>query len=193
MEHLSEAFWTNRYRSSQTGWDLGAVSPPLKEYIDQLKDKSIAILIPGCGNGYEAEYLHDQGFTDVHVIDLSSEPLNALKTRIPDFPEAHVHQGDFFTHKGTYDLILEQTMFCAIDPKLRAEYARKSAELLKPGGKLVGLLFNVDFDGGPPYGGGREEYLTYFEPYFGKITMDPCHNSIPPRQNRELFIRLTKD
>jgi hypothetical protein len=38
-----------------TGWDLGWYLP-IKNYIDTLKDKDIAILIPGCGNTYEAAY-----------------------------------------------------------------------------------------------------------------------------------------
>jgi hypothetical protein len=43
----------------------------LKKYIDTLKDKDIAILIPGCGNTYEAAYLLEQGFTNVTVIDIA--------------------------------------------------------------------------------------------------------------------------
>jgi hypothetical protein len=38
-------------------------------------------------------------------------------------------EADFFDLKGTYDLILEQTMFCAIDPQSCMEYAKKTAEL----------------------------------------------------------------
>jgi hypothetical protein len=48
------------------------VSPPIKAYIDTLKNKDIAILIPGCGNTYEAAYLLlEQGFTNVTVIDIA--------------------------------------------------------------------------------------------------------------------------
>lgn len=62
---LDADFWNERYSSQQTGWDIGSPSTPLKEYIDQLTDKDIRILIPGCGNAYEAEYLHQQGFSNV--------------------------------------------------------------------------------------------------------------------------------
>lgn len=192
MENLSEDFWTERYTSQNTGWDIGYVSTPIKEYVDQLNDKSIRILIPGCGNGYEAEYLHKEGFTNVHILDLSSEPLKAFQNRITDFPEGHIHKGDFFTHEGEYDLILEQTMFCAIDPSLRAKYAEVVDRLLVSGGKLVGLLFDFPLESGPPFGGDEEEYLSYFEPYFSEIHMERCHNSIAPRQGRELFIKLSK-
>jgi len=50
-------YWTNRYNSDKTGWDLGEPSQPLTQYIDQIKNKEIKILIPGAGNAYEAEYL----------------------------------------------------------------------------------------------------------------------------------------
>lgn len=192
MEHLSEGFWTDRYLNNQTGWDLGEVSPPLKAYFDQLNDKSLRILIPGCGNAYEAEYLFKNGFTNVHVIDLSQEPLNGLANRIPEFPQDHMHCGDFFEHEGEYDLIIEQTMFCAIDPKLRTEYAKKAASLLSEKGKLVGVLFNTSFEGGPPYGGSIDEYFSYFDPYFSTIHMEECYNSVGPRADREVFMILRK-
>jgi thiopurine S-methyltransferase len=191
MEKLSEEFWSDRYSNNMTGWDLGVVSPPIQAYFDQVEDESIKILIPGCGNSYEAEYLWNMGFKNVHVIDLAKEPLQNLKNRVPGFPEHHLHQGDFFDHDSKYDVIVEQTMFCAIDPSLRRKYAEKVYELLRPGGKLVGLLFNKEFEGGPPYGGSKDEYLGYFD-QFTSIEMEPCHNSIAPRSGSELFIKIIK-
>ena len=38
-------YWEDRYDANLTGWDMGKVSPPLKDYFDQLKDKSLKILI----------------------------------------------------------------------------------------------------------------------------------------------------
>ncbi|MDX2362766.1 MAG: methyltransferase domain-containing protein [Crocinitomicaceae bacterium] len=192
MEHLSEEFWTNRYAEDATGWDLGTISPPIKAYIDQLENKELKILIPGCGNGHEAEYLWQQGFSNVHLLDLSKAPLDDFQNRLPDFPSNQIHVGDFFTHEGTYDLIFEQTMFCAIDPSLRAKYASTSAHLLRNGGKLVGVMFNTDFDGGPPYGGSKKEYEEYFQPFYTSVEMNECYNSIQPRLGRELFVQFVK-
>ena len=89
-------------------------------------------------------------------------------------------------------MIIEQTLYCAIDPLLRNDYARKSAELLDTGGKLVGVLFNRTFDSGPPFGGSKEEYLECFAPYFKSCSMEICDNSAEPRSGNELFIRLIK-
>ena len=189
---LDAAYWSNRYQSNETGWDLGAVSPPLKTFIDRLPNKEIRILIPGAGRAYEAEYLCLQGFTNVHVIDFVAKPLVELKNRCPQFPENQMHVGDFFDFIGQFDLILEQTLFCALDPSLRHDYAQKCAELLKEGGILSGLLFNRTFDSGPPFGGNKEEYLTVFSPYFSKIQMEECYNSLPARAGTELFVILRK-
>jgi hypothetical protein len=189
---LDAAYWQERYRSSDTGWDLGAVSPPLKAYIDRLEDRDLRILIPGAGNAYEAEYLVQLGFKHVHVIDLAVDPLVGLKDRYPQFPESHLHVGDFFAFKGEYDLILEQTLFCAIDPRLREDYARKCSALLSDGGQLCGLLFNRTFDAAPPFGGKKEEYELLFAPYFSTVLMEECMNSIPARAGTELFVQLTK-
>jgi methyl halide transferase len=57
MKKDTENYWTNRYETASTGWDLGEPSMPLKTYIDQLENTAIKILIPGAGNAYEAEYL----------------------------------------------------------------------------------------------------------------------------------------
>lgn len=189
---LNETYWSQRYLNNETGWDVGSPSTPLKEYIDQLENKNIKILIPGCGNAHEAQYLFENGFTNVFVIDLSPIPLQNLKKRLPDFPESQLLEGDFFDLTNHFDLILEQTMFCAIDPRLRMEYARKATEILNEGGKLVGVLFNREFEGGPPFGGTKDEYVTYFSNHFQNVYLEPCYNSIKPRQNSELFMMCEK-
>ncbi|MCW5906425.1 MAG: methyltransferase domain-containing protein [Chitinophagales bacterium] len=194
-QNLDREFWDKHWRDNQTGWDMGAVSPPLKEYIDQLDAKDIAILIPGCGNTYEAEYLLQNGFTNVTVIDISPTLTAALQQK---FGEAvgrtiHIVCGDFFELNNAFDLILEQTFFCALSPKLRLKYVMKMHSLLKPGGKLVGLLFNKQFEQeGPPFGGTAQEYEMLFAPYFRFKTFEECRNSHPKRKGSELFINFVK-
>ena len=69
MVQLNKDIWNERYHNKETGWDIGHISTPLKEYFDQLENKSLKILIPGCGNAYEAEYLIQLGFKKVFLID----------------------------------------------------------------------------------------------------------------------------
>lgn len=188
---LDENYWKNRYLENQISWDIGYTSTPLKNYFDQLTDKSIRILIPGGGNSYEAEYLYQQGFDHVFVVDIAKEPLQNLKSRVPSFPEKQLLHTDFFDLNQTVDLIVEQTFFCALNPILRPRYASKMAELLQPKGKLVGLLFDDPlYTDHPPFGGNREEYQHYFQDKFHFKYFETCYNSIKPRQGRELFINL---
>ncbi len=190
---LDKNFWDSRYKTNTIGWDIGYVSTPLKEYIDQLTDKNQKILIPGAGNSYEAEYLHSQGFKNVFILDFSKTALQNFLSRVPSFPKNHIILENFFDFKGSFDLIIEQTFFCALDPKLRPKYAQQMHQLLVDNGKLVGVLFCIELNKDkPPFGGSKEEYLPYFEPYFHIKKMEPAYNSIPPRKDSELFITLVK-
>lgn len=185
--------WESRYLENSTGWDLGSISTPLKEYFDQLENKELKILIPGCGNAYEAEYLWKKGFKNIYLIDLAPSPLKNFQEKNPDFPKEHLIQGDFFHHEGWYDLIVEQTFFCAIEPTMRRKYADKMIDLLADGGKLVGLVWSVELNTEhPPYGGSKEEYVNYFTDGFETLVMNNAYNSIAPRANREMFMILRK-
>ncbi len=192
---LGVEYWEKRYLNNDFGWDIGAISTPLRTYFDGLSNKNSSILIPGAGNAYEAEYLFNQGFEHVYICDLALTPLQNFSVRCPNFPQDHLLHIDFFILQGIkFDLIVEQTFFCALNPSLRQKYFEKVTELLNPGGHLIGLLFddrlNADH---PPFGGDKNEYLTYVHPPLKIKTFETCYNSIKPRQGRELFINLEKN
>lgn len=189
---LNANYWDKQYANNETGWDLNGVSPPLKAFIDTLSDKQLRILIPGCGNAYEAGYLLQQGFTNVTLIDIASTLVEKLQQKFAGQPIRILH-ADFFDHHEQYDLMLEQTFFCALDPSLRQRYAAKTFHLLKPGGRVAGLLFNTIFEKqGPPFGGTREEYVKLFEQQFMLKQFDPCATSVKPRLGNELFIEMVR-
>ena len=191
--NLNESYWDDRYKNNNTGWDLGMVSPPLKSYFDQLEDKELRILIPGGGNSYEAEYLFSKGFPNIYVVDLSRTVLERFQERVPAFPSEHLLHNNFFDLDMKFDLIIEQTFFCALDPKLRPEYVSKMHQLLSDQGKLVGLLFSVPLNTDhPPFGGSKAEYLALFKNKFEIRSLDTAYNSVEPRQSRELFFRFLK-
>ncbi len=196
-ENELEEYWSNRYINQSTGWDLGLVSEPIRSYIDQLEDKEIRILIPGAGNAYEAEYLHQNGFGNTHIIDISALPLDNFKKRTPGFPKQQIIHGDFFQMKGQFDLIIEQTFLCSFPPinNNRERYVQKILELLTPKGKLVGLWFNFPFTGDlnkRPFGAVESEYRELFESYFTFKTFEEAYNSASDRQGKELFGILEK-
>lgn len=191
---MDKKFWTEKYRSMTTGWDIGSVSTPIKNYIDQLDDKNLKILIPGVGNGYELEYLWANGFKNAFGLDITEEPLDNFSDRVPLFPKKQLLCTDFFKISDqNFDLIIEQTFFCALNPSLRTQYVEQMYRLLKKGGKLSGLFFNFELDkNGPPFGGNKNEYLTLFNSKLKVLTMEECYNSIPPRQGNELFFIAQK-
>lgn len=192
--NLDKNYWETRYKQGETGWDLGKPSTPIKEYIDQLTaDKSINILIPGCGRAYEADYLVQNGYTNITLLDFANDATQSIIERFAAYPNVRVVTEDFFTHQGQYDLVIEQTFFCAINRELRQEYYRKMHSLLKPNGKIAGVMFGIEFEKqGPPFGGNAQEYAELLKDYFTIKTMELCYNSIPPRQGNELFVILER-
>lgn len=190
---LDQSFWNNRWENQQTGWDIGMASPAITNYMLQYPNKNAVILIPGCGNAHEAEWLLQNGFTNITLIDIAPKAVELLQRRYAKHPEVKVILGDFFDHQEQYDLIIEQTFFCAIDPNLRAQYVTHTSALLKPNGKIIGVLFNTDFEKvGPPFGGNIAEYSALFGADFIIKKMENCYNSIKPRTNTEVFIHLIK-
>ena len=190
---LTKNYWEERYQKGEIGWNVGNITTPIKEYIDQLTNKNIKILIPGAGNGYEFEYLIEKGFKNSFVVDYAETPLENLKKRIPNLDNNQIINADFFELEGKYDLLIEQTFFCALNPELREEYVQKMKSLLNPNGKIVGLIFQFPLTTeGPPFGGSKEEYNTLFANDFSIITMETASNSIKARAGKELFIIFEK-
>ena len=191
-KRLDQEYWDTQHKNNATGWDLGKISPAIQAFTKTLENKNTRILIPGCGNSYEAEHLLNEGFTNITVIDIAPTLIENLQKKFQNNPNIQIILGDFFEHQADYELIIEQTFFCALPPTMREQYVRKMHELLSDKGKLVGLLFNKTFESGPPFGGSQSEYEQLFEPHFEFLQMDLCQNSIKPRANFELFIEFQK-
>jgi SAM-dependent methyltransferase len=193
--NLDKDYWDQRWQHQQTGWDLGAVSPPIQAYFSMpVCQSNDPILIPGCGNAHEAEFLLNQGYSNITIIDISPTACAVLSQKFNDAigsNKLRVLCGDFFEHHGQYQFIIEQTFFCAINPSLRSNYVIHMSKLLKPTGKLVGLLFNKQFEGGPPFGGNKEDYLKLFSEVFGCVNITACENSAQPRSGTEVWIEVS--
>lgn len=192
MMILNKKYWENRYQNNDIGWDTGSITQPLKDFVNQITDKNLKILIPGAGNGHEFDYLVQQGFTNVWVIDIADSPIQKLQSKHPQIID-RILLGDFFDHASQYDIIIEQTFFCALNPEIRKSYVSKMHSLLFLKGKIVGLLFDFPLTPeGPPFGGSKEEYLTLFSEKFTIKKLEKAYNSIKPRAGRELFFIFEK-
>tara|TARA_B100001287_G_scaffold266594_1_gene260713 strand:+ start:126 stop:725 length:600 start_codon:yes stop_codon:yes gene_type:complete len=192
---LDQAYWDSRYQSDNIGWDIGYVSPPIKNWFDMKENKDLSILIPGAGSGHEVSYAHQLGFKNVFYMDISTEAVTLFKTKNTSFPENRILSTDFFdlNLSSYFDVILEQTFFCAQSPTKRVKYVNKTHDLLKKKGQLVGLLFGIDFQKyGPPFGGDIVEYQNLFEQKYKINKLQLCQTSIPERMGNEIWMELTK-
>lgn len=192
---LDKNFWEERWKTKDTGWDLNGISPALKAYFDAFASKNKSILIPGCGNAYEAEYLLKNGHKNITLIDISPTAVSHLLKRLKKYvgQELTIICGDFFKHTGQYDIIVEQTFFCALEKTRRKDYVQKMKFLLKEDGILAGLLFNKEFENSPPFGGSSKEYKKLFQLHFNSIKMKTTQLSVAPRAGTELFFELRND
>ena len=194
-DSLNENFWNNRYLEKDTGWDLGAISPAIKKWFDTKKNKDLQILIPGAGKGHEVKYGFDHGFKNIHYLDISTEAVTFFKDNCPNLPKEQILISDFFDLKKDlfFDVVIEQTFFCAINPALRKSYVKKTHEILKKNGCIIGLLFNKKFDNqGPPFGGFHEEYVELFSKLFVIEKLENSINSAIPRKENEFWIKMRK-
>jgi len=190
---LDSDYWQNLWVAQRTQWDIGYASPAIIDFMAQYPDKHASVLIPGCGNAYEAQALLDMGYTSLTLLDIAPKAIEILQNRFQDQKGIKILCEDYFTHIGKYDVIIEQTFFCAINPDRRNEYVHKASSLLHPEGRIIGVLFDRFFEApGPPFGGSTASYKKLFEPEFIIHRMDSCYNSIPPRKDTEVFIHLIR-
>lgn len=192
---LNALFWNQRYENKEIGWDLGEVSPPIKNWIDNQKNKKINILIPGAGKGHEVKYAFEKGFENIFYMDMSHQAGELFKKTCPLFPKDQILIEDFFLFNKPlfFDALIEQTFFCAINPLLRSTYIEKTHEILKENGEIIGLLFNKEFDkNGPPFGGTINEYEELFSNKFDLRKFENSLFSALPRKGFEFWIEFIK-
>jgi SAM-dependent methyltransferase len=134
-------FWDVRFRDGVTPWDAGGVPQQLASWLER-KPVPLKVLVPGCGTGYEVRLFADRGH-DVLGIDFSDAAIEAARREIRS-PSA-VRKADFFTlEEGPFDLVYERAFLCALPRTLWRDWARRMAELVRPGGELAGFFYIDD-------------------------------------------------
>jgi methyl halide transferase len=194
VKELSATDWEARYQEKNTPWDLQGPTP---EFVRLAKEgwfpKKGQALVPGGGRGYDAIHLAKIGL-DVDLVDFAPSAVQAaLELAAQEKARVYAYLADFFElpkvgyHQNSYDLILEYTFFCAIDPSLRQKYAETVAKLLKPKGILLALFFPTQTDKeGPPFLVSKQEVEKLFSPYFQMEFLQP-QESVKARKDREFL------
>lgn len=191
-------FWEGHYRRGDTGWDLGQAAPPLVAWLagPEAPPAGRRVAVLGCGYGHDALLFARAG----HVVtgfDFSATALAAARERAQaDGVAARFEEADVFTlparFAGSFDLVVEHTCFCAIDPARREAYVAVVRDILAPGGELVGLFYAHGRPGGPPFSTSRDEVDRLFRPHFAIRCLEPATNSDARRDGQELFAVLRK-
>jgi methyl halide transferase len=193
------SFWAELYRTGDTGWDQGGPSPGL---VDFLKEQSDApdpvlpctgrVLVPGCGHGHDARALAAADFEvlGLDVVEYAVSEATRLADK-EDLNNLRFERADFLDlptpFRGPYDVIFENTFFCAIDPEQRERYVETAADLLRPAGFLLGVFYNIQPETGPPFGATRDELIERFETRF-RLVLDRVPRSIARREGKELLM-----
>jgi SAM-dependent methyltransferase len=182
--------WEQRYQTGDTPWEKGGAAPGLVDFLAARPDlERGTVLVPGCGAGHDARVWAGAGFA-VTGCDLapSAIRLAAEKTRAAGLPAEFI-LADFLAGQPPrkFDWIFEHTLFCAIDPDRRADYAAALPRWLKPGGHYLAVNYMIPDTDGPPFGVTRAELVERFSPQF-ELQQEWVPRSWPNRVNLELML-----
>lgn len=194
-EVRQEKFWTNIYQTEEPKWELNKPAPAFEDILPRIKLQRSRILVLGCGSGNDAAFFARHGHT-VTAVDISAEALDRAKEKYKDLSNITWIQSDIFKlgrdHEASYDLIVEHTCYCAIDPSQRNALVMLWKRLLAEGGQLLGVFFAMERRDAPPFGGTEWELRERLKKHFQFIFWGRWHQSIDRRNGKELLVFATK-
>lgn len=186
-------FWETRYRTEVTPWDAGGTPARFRRYIEGLPKES-RILIPGCGSGYEVAVCSEAGM-DVLAIDFSPAAVESAQKNLGSLAD-RVVLADFFefAFDTAFDVMYERAFLCALPRRMWSSYAKRTSQLLKPGGAIAGFWFFDDNERGPPFGTSERELHELLGQSFERLSDESVEESIPMFQGKERWQewRVTK-
>lgn len=195
-------FWDERFAAGFTPWDAGAAPPALLRWLaTQGPVEGRRVLVPGCGSGHEVEALDAAGFA-VTAIDYSAQAVAQARATLGEAQATScLRQADFFDSDadwaaGGFDVIFERALLAALPPQRWADWAARVADLLVPGGTLVGL-FVIDPAAaaqtprrGPPFAATQSELHGLLDRGFKLEQSQPVPEaeSLPVFAGKELWM-----
>ncbi|XP_010277802.1 PREDICTED: probable thiol methyltransferase 2 isoform X2 [Nelumbo nucifera] len=168
--------WEKCWEEGLTPWDLGQPTPVILHLLQTDAFPKGRALVPGCGSGHD-------------VFAIASPERYVVGLEISEIAVKKANEEDFFTWHPTelFDLIIDYTFFCAIEPSMRSAWASQVRDILKPDGELITIIFPIsDHVGGPPYKVSVADYEEVLHPLgFKAIYMADNELVIGPRKGRE--------
>ncbi|MDQ2809135.1 MAG: TPMT family class I SAM-dependent methyltransferase [Chloroflexota bacterium] len=193
------AHWDALYREGDTGWDLGEAAPPLVDLLAGPDAPPPGRLIAlGSGRGHDALLFAAHGFDVLGVDFAPSAVVTATEAAAAQGLTDRVRflQADIFAlppeYRAAFDVVLEHTCMCALDPRLLDEYAALVTRLLRPGGTYVALFYTHGRPGGPPYTTNAAEIRRLFTPRLEIVHLAPAQRSAPRFAGKEWLSLMRK-
>ena len=188
--------WERHYEEKDLRWDLNEVAPPFTHLWQERKIPPCNAIVPGCGAGHEVIFLAEQGFY-VTAVDYTLGATKLLKENLGKKNlMGEVLRQDFFKleikHNESFDLMLEHTFFCAINPDKRQMYVETAGRILKPEGLLVGLFYETNEEGGPPFNTQKKDIEKNFSGQFSVESLSKTPHSAEQRKGKEWLAILKR-
>ena len=187
MPILNENYWEERYRTGDMPWEKGEGSPGLVDFLATHPELTRGnVCVPGCGTGHDVRTWAAAGF-DAFGCDLAPSAIQLANERTAaDGLKARFEIEDFLKDKPPvlFDWVFEHTLFCAIDPRDRDDYARAVLRWLKPDGHYLAVNYLIPDEDGPPFGTTRDELVRRLSPQF-ELLSDWVPRSYPNRTGLE--------
>jgi len=165
-----QTLWHARWSEGRIGFHREAVNAHLQAHASALLRDAKRILVPLCGKSVDMPWLAQQG-VEVVGVDLVTRAVEAFWEERGVSPETDsLHgfvrtthaaitllQGDIFSlqesHTGTLDAVYDRAAIIALPPSEQQRYADHILRLLKPGGHILLLTYDLPLpaEQGPPF------------------------------------------
>jgi thiopurine S-methyltransferase len=183
---MDKEFWHDRWQTGQISFHQNEINPYLVRYWPSLQlEPESRVFIPLCGKTLDMIWLLDQGHTIIgnEISELAVEAffrensLNPVIRQKAGFTSwscdrMEILCGDFFdlaaTDIGRIDALYDRAALIALPSDLRARYATRITQLLKP--QTPCLLVTLDYEQGkmpgPPFAVSAEEVSRLYREGF---------------------------
>ncbi|EEC76504.1 hypothetical protein OsI_14271 [Oryza sativa Indica Group] len=192
--------WSRCWQEGVTPWDLSQPTPAVVKLVHSgtlPAGDATTVLVPG----YDVVALSSPGrfVVGLDICDTAiqkAKQLSAAAAAVDGDGNSSFFAfvaADFFKWEPPepFHLIFDYTFFCALHPSMRPAWARRMADLLRPDGELITLMYLVEGqEAGPPFNTTILDYEEVLNPLGLVITsIEDNEVAVEPRKGMEKMAR----
>uniref|UniRef100_A0A0E0D9G9 Thiol methyltransferase 2 n=1 Tax=Oryza meridionalis TaxID=40149 RepID=A0A0E0D9G9_9ORYZ len=198
--------WSRCWEEGVTPWDLGQPTPAVVELVHSgtlPAGDATTVLVPGCGSGYDVVALSGPGrfVVGLDICDTAIQKAKQLSAAAAAGADDGDGSSSFFAFVADdffkweppepFHLIFDYTFFCALHPSMRPAWAKRMADLLRPDGELITLMYLAEGqEAGPPFNTTVLDYKEVLNPLGLVITsIEDNEVAVEPRKGMEKIAR----